>query len=497
MQEKLQSRTVGGGSRRGVLGAAVAALALASASAADADVWLAGDLHVHTTYSHDSYGGPTDDNTGPEDAYTLGYTVTEDFLLARSRGLDYLAITDHNDIRSQSDPGFGAGGVLPIPAEEASLKGHAQMLGARKLYPRGDKSVTAVRAMVAALHRDGGVFQANHPNDPKWEYGYDVPVDSVEVWNLPWYYEPPFPAASDNDRALRYWEGWLDRGKRVTATGGSDSHWRSTSAAQGVGQPTTWVLAPDRSLKGILAGLRAGHTFVSHEPPAYLGPKLFLEADGDGNGSYESMQGDAVQPGSRLRARVRGALGGQLRIVTDGGRQAFAPVSVSSDEFEHRFTVPRSATWVRAEVYGRDQREQRQSVCTTLFGADVTKDTPYCTNRVVMLALTSPVYLRASVTAPEARIARLRGPRGCVRRSFVARTSGSGIARVAYYVRGRRVGLSRHSPRFPMRIGVRRLRSGRHVLAARVSFGAGDRTGLRRRFRVCARASRRAPRFTG
>jgi hypothetical protein len=473
--------------------------ALVLAPAAHADVWLAGDLHVHTTYSHDSYGGPTDDNTGPEDAYTLGYTVTEDFLIAASRGLDFLAITDHNDIRSQSDPGFGAGGVLPIPADEASLKGHAQMLGARKLYPRGDKSVAAIRAMAAALHRDGGVFQANHPNDPKWEYGYDVPVDSVEVWNLPWLYEPPFPAASDNDKALRYWEGWLDRGKRVTATGGSDSHWRSTSAAQGPGQPTTWVLAKDRSLKSILAGLRAGHTFVSHEPPTYLGPKLFLDADGDGNGSYESMQGDAVRPGSKLRASVRGALGAQLRIVIDGGKEAFAPVSIGSDDFEQSFTVPRSATWVRAEVYGRDQREQRQSVCTTLFGADVTKDSPYCTNRVLMLALTSPVYLRANAAAPgpTAHSARLHGPRGCVRRSFVARTSGSGIARVAYYAGGRRVGLSRRSPRFARRVRVSRLRSGRHKLTAHVSFGGGTRTGLSRRFRVCARAARAAPRFTG
>src|SRR3954451_4223656 len=97
----------------------LALLALAAAPAR-AGEWLAGDLHVHTTYSHDSYGGPSDGNTGPEDAYTFGQTVTEDFAIAASRGLGYLAITDHTDVRSQSDPGFGFGGVLGIPAYENS-----------------------------------------------------------------------------------------------------------------------------------------------------------------------------------------------------------------------------------------------------------------------------------------------------------------------------------------------------------------------------------------
>src|SRR5881409_3827526 len=77
--------------------------------------WLAGDLHVHTCYSHDVWCGLDDDNTGPEDFYTFGHSVADDFLLAGTRGLDYLAITDHNDIRSQSDPGFGTDGVIPVP----------------------------------------------------------------------------------------------------------------------------------------------------------------------------------------------------------------------------------------------------------------------------------------------------------------------------------------------------------------------------------------------
>ena len=95
---------------------ALAAAFLAFAAApAHAGEWLAGDFHVHTTYSHDSYGGPTDDNTGPEDAYVFGFPVMGDFALAAERGMDFLAITHHNDVRSQRDPGFGQFGVIGVP----------------------------------------------------------------------------------------------------------------------------------------------------------------------------------------------------------------------------------------------------------------------------------------------------------------------------------------------------------------------------------------------
>ena len=96
--------------------------------------WLPGDLHTHSTWSHDVYGGPTDDNTGPDEAYTLGLPVAGKFLEGRERGLRFMAVSDHNDVRSVPQLAGANQGLIAIPAYEHSIKGHAQMLGATKLY---------------------------------------------------------------------------------------------------------------------------------------------------------------------------------------------------------------------------------------------------------------------------------------------------------------------------------------------------------------------------
>lgn len=369
---------------------ALALLAFAAAPAS-AGQWLAGDLHVHTTYSHDSWGGPGDDEpTDPKEYYTFGQTVMEDFAIAKARGLDYLAITDHGNVRSQSDPGFGFGGVLPIPGYENSLHGHGQMLGATKVYDNGDSGPAAVKDMERALHADGGLLQANHPTDPLWDYDYtEVPVDTVEVWNLPWFYQAPFPSAGDHDAMLRFWEAMLDRGAHVGATGGSDSHWKSTVAGQGPGQPTTWVYAESPTVKGVLAGLGAGRTFISSQPPNMGGAKVFLE--GRVRGRWSALPGDTVKPSTLLRARVEGAPGATLKIVSDRGNEVMA-TQVTGAAFTAKFRAPADAGYAYAQVYGDDKIAERRQICQAIPMLELDGQTAYCHNRVAMLAIASAIY---------------------------------------------------------------------------------------------------------
>src|SRR5688572_22329109 len=91
------------------------ALFLVLAAPARAE-WLAGDLHVHTCHSHDVYCAS--EPKEPEEIYTYGFSTRQRFAEAAAKGLDYLAITDHMDVRSARDGGFGGFGVIGVPGYE-------------------------------------------------------------------------------------------------------------------------------------------------------------------------------------------------------------------------------------------------------------------------------------------------------------------------------------------------------------------------------------------
>ncbi|MEO3780557.1 CehA/McbA family metallohydrolase [Micromonospora sp. B11E3] len=236
--------------------------------------WLAGDLHAHTVHS---------DGT---------QTVDELAALAVSRGLDFLAVTDHNTVSHH--PWLPASarryGITLVPGQEVTTdRGHANVFG-----PVGwiDFRQPA-ESWLGAAERAGGLLSINHPlaADCAWRQPVTTRARLVEVWHSGWW-----------DRTwgapLAWAQAWRPD---VVPVGGSDFH--SPGADAPPGTPTTWVLvdgdpADEAAVRDALA---AGRTAVSAGPDAPLLLRLgdeLLALDADGallgypDGRHRVVRGD-------------------------------------------------------------------------------------------------------------------------------------------------------------------------------------------------------------
>lgn len=225
--------------------------------------WYRGDFHVHSRESGDA---------APSlDAIASFATV---------HGLDFVAISDHNtltaldfvrDVRSRHP------GLLFVPnVEFTTYAGHANAIGATTWVDHriGVEGAT-IGAAFEALHAQGAFVSINHPSlalgDQCIGCAWDQPIETgaidgielqttgTEIVKL-LFLEPN----------LARWESMADEGHHVTPLGGSDDH-RGGEGTGGldspIGTPTTFVYAPELSVSGILAGLRAGRTAIGLEGP--------------------------------------------------------------------------------------------------------------------------------------------------------------------------------------------------------------------------------------
>jgi hypothetical protein len=243
-----------------------------------------------------------------------GLTVPELAVLAVERGLDFLAVTDHNTISHHAELAGAAAryGITLLPGQEVTTEGgHAGALGEVgwiDFRREPDDWLDATEAR-------GGLLSINHPfaGHVSWTRPMRRRPPLAEVWHPTWFdkrWTIPFG----------WWVAW---DAAAIPVGGSDWH-RPADAPPGC--PTTWVECDASEPGDVLDGLRAGRVALSAERdgPVLLrhdGDLVAVEADG-------TILAGPHGPSARVRgdlARLPGAAGPHRLLDGSGATLALTP----------------------------------------------------------------------------------------------------------------------------------------------------------------------------
>jgi hypothetical protein len=324
---------------------------IAGSPPADGLTRLAGVVHVHTTAS-DGEGTP------------------EEVIAAAQRaGLDFLAITDHNNLDTKRVEGYHGRLLVVVGAELSTTAGHVVALGIPDPVFRFSGDAADVLDDVATL---GGYAFAAHPDHPRPDFrwtgwGLTGPW-GVEVWNADsqgraggWptvvgsALRYPFNARYALLRSLhpptetlRRWDELLAR-RDAAALGGADAHggvrlrgrWLrapSYEALFGLGQ--NHVLLP-AALSGragddtaaVVRALGSGRSYVALDALADSRGFFFRAADG----LRQWQMGETAPPAASLRLSAGGALPVRTRLTL---LRNGAPVATAEGALEAAASTP-------------------------------------------------------------------------------------------------------------------------------------------------------------
>ena len=308
--------------------------------------WYRGDFHCHTHHS-DGVLAPA-----------------ELLALARTEGLDFFTITDHNNPGAYA---HFADDFLVIPGLEVTYKrGHYNVLGVDVAAgaewlkqvgagyvdrPAATDVFPTMNDVLRATAAHGGLNSINHPLLVPWAWEFPDTdlrlVDCLEIWN-----DPSWPGNQrDNPRAIALWTAWLNAGHRHTALGGSDFHRPAPPAGETkpnerLGKPSTYVYAAELSGQAILDAVRERRAYVS------MGPQASFEAQAGGRTYGIGADLGDWTGAVALSARVWACPEPARAILVKNG-QPLAQAAVSGDGLELQVTDQVAAgesAWYRFDV---------------------------------------------------------------------------------------------------------------------------------------------------
>ena len=319
--------------------------------------WYRGDLHMHTAHSD----GQCASQSGEKVPCPVFLTVEA----AARRGLDFIAISDHNatsqyDALRELQPYFDK--VLLIPAREiTTFYGHMNLFGTTSDldFRVGTQRVPDTNTLLRNAQRLGALISINHPNAPTGELcmgcGW-TPKGAVDAGLITGVEAINGGSELNGIYDVSFWDKQLNEGHRLTGIGGSDNHnaLSDPDRPSAVGNPTTVIYATELSTPAILAGIRAGHVFV--DATASRDRVLTMTGQTD---HAKAQMGDfleaAQQTSVDFEIHETGADDGKISLIEDG--QVLTTPAVSNEAtgtLHARWTSDGRRHWFRPQVNGPD-----------------------------------------------------------------------------------------------------------------------------------------------